>query len=334
LSERREEMSVIGFDPGMGAIKLYGDAGGIEMLSQVAVNGSKKLPHFAGLSRRVAPMEVASADGRFYVGTGAHDHGRPVENLDYDRLTGSPEMRALLYGALTAYHKAHGLPESIELLAVGLPLETLSGEDAQRNATAVRSWLQGWHSWEADGKPYHVQVFNVLITPQPVGALFDYVLNLEGEFIPERSWALRKEVGVISVGFNTVEFLVIRDRAPLERFTAGSTSGVRRLLELINRQHQELYSLGELDAQLRAGRLDYSEALPVWAREIGGEIERRWGKAYRRFDLVLAVGGGAILLAREIENRFGVKAFIPDTPVLTTARGLYKLARMQIRRHR
>jgi hypothetical protein len=267
-------MSVIGFDPGMGAIKLYGGAGGIEMLSQVAINGSKKLPHFAGLSRRAAPMEIATADGRFYVGAGAHDQGRPVENLDYDRLTGSPEMRALLYGALTAYHKAHGLPESVELLAVGLPLETLSGEDAQRNATAVRSWLQGRHSWEADGKPYHVQVGSVLITPQPVGALFDYALNLEGEFVPERSWVLR------------------------------------------------------------AGRLDYSEALPVWTREIGGEIERRWGKAYRRFDLVLVVGGGAILLAREIENRFGSKALIPDTPVLATARGLYKLARMQIRRQR
>ncbi|MBV5325060.1 MAG: hypothetical protein J0626_07230, partial [Rhodospirillaceae bacterium] len=32
----------------------------------------------------------------FYVGVGAHDYGRPVENLDVDRFNGTPEMKALL----------------------------------------------------------------------------------------------------------------------------------------------------------------------------------------------------------------------------------------------
>jgi len=31
----------------------------------------------------------------------------PAENLDFDRLIGAPEMRALLYGSLTRYQQQH-----------------------------------------------------------------------------------------------------------------------------------------------------------------------------------------------------------------------------------
>jgi len=326
-------MNILGFDPGMGAIKLYGEAGGVEVPSQVATNGTRRLGPFPGLARRAAPPEILTQGGNFYVGLGAHDYGRPVENLDYDRLSGSPEMRALLYGALTAFEKAHGLPRVVETVSVGLPIEILSGEEAQKNVAAVREWLRGEHAWKSDGGAHGLRIENVLVTPQPVGALFDYVLDEHGQFIAERRGVLtRKEVGVISIGFNTVELLVIRDRAPVERFTTGNTSGVRRLLELVNRQG--LYSLGELDAQLRGGKLDYHDALPLWAREVGGEIEKRWGQSYRRFERVIVVGGGAILLAAAMQDRFGAKAFVPEQPVLATARGLYKLAQMQQARKR
>ncbi|MEP0807626.1 MAG: ParM/StbA family protein [Chloroflexota bacterium] len=328
--------NIIGFDPGMGAIKLYGAGGGagggVELPSQVATNGTKRLTHVAGLARRTAPPEIHTADGSFYVGLGAHDYGRPVENLDYDRLTGSPEMRALLYGSLEAYAQRYGTNHKPLTLAVGLPIETLSGEQAGANVAAVRDWLRGDHVWQTDGRERKAHIEGVLVTPQPVGALFDYVLDEEGNFIKERKGALTKETGVISIGFNTIELLVIRDKAPVERFTTGNTSGVRRLLELVNRQG--LYSLGELDAQLRAGKLDYKDALPVWEREVGGEIEKRWGRAYLRFERVIVVGGGAILLAKGMADRFGAKAYVPDQPVLATARGLYKLARMQENRKR
>lgn len=50
-----------------------------------------------------------------------------------------------------------------------------------------------------------------------------------------------------------------------KNFTACKTTGVRRLLELVN--GQQLYSLGELDTLLRANKLDISQALPIWERE-------------------------------------------------------------------
>jgi hypothetical protein len=67
-------------------------------------------------------------------------------------------------------------------------------------------------------------------------------------------------------------------------------------------------------------------ALPIWASEVMGLLERRWGAKHRRFAAVILVGGGVKLLRQQLALRFGGKAYIPDDPVLATARGLYKFA--------
>ncbi len=317
----------LGEDLGMGANKLYGGPGGLQTLSQIATNGSSHLLNIDGLRQRQRPLEIQTGHGSFYVGEGAHDYGRPVENMDFDRLTGAPEMVALLYGSLTRYQQAHGpihLPIS---MMVGLPLQMMSGDISREYANQVRKWLKGPHAWQADGIPYQVEIAEVKLTPQPVGALFDHVLDDTGQFIPDRAELLKSEVGILSVGFNTLEMLVVRDRAPVERFTAGRTVGVRRLLELLNPGGN--YSLGELDVALRARRLDVSAALPVWAREVNGEIEKRWGNAAKRFARVLVVGGGAVLLQNALTRQFDGKAVVADDPVLSIARGLYKLLLMK-----
>ena len=99
------------------------------------------------------------------------------------------------------------------------------------------------------------------------------------------------------------------------------------MLELLN--PQSAYSLGELDSALRAERLEITSALPIWAREVNGEIEKRWGAAIQRFARVIVVGGGALLLKETLTRRFAGKAILPDDPILSIARGLYKLLLMK-----
>ncbi|NCP87684.1 MAG: hypothetical protein CO094_07815 [Anaerolineae bacterium CG_4_9_14_3_um_filter_57_17] len=317
----------LGEDLGMGANKLFGAPGGLQALSQVATNGTQHLMTATGLRQRQRPLEIQTEHGSFYIGAGAHDYGRPVENLDFERLTGAPEMRALLYGSLTRYQQQYGAIAQPVVMMVGLPLQMMSGDTAREYASQVRGWLKGVHVWQADGLSQRLEIAEVRLTPQPVGALFDYVLDETGAFIPERAALLNQEVGILSVGFNTLELLVVRDRAPVERFTVGRTVGVRRLLELVN--PGGAFSLGELDTQLRAGHLDISAALPVWAREVNGEIEKHWGAALKRFVRVIVVGGGALLLKEALTRQFNGKAILPDQPVLSIARGLYKLLLMK-----
>jgi hypothetical protein len=323
------DMIFLGEDLGMGANKLWGPDGGLQVVSQVATNGGGHLEGMTGLKSKRRPMLVRGDFGSFYVGEGAHEYGRPVENLDFDRLTGAPEMRALLYGSLAQYQATHGPFDAPIALMVGLPLQMMAGERAKEYQNGVKTWLRGWHEFEAEGVTHKLEVGQVRMTSQPVGALFDFVLDDESRIQAERADALLDEVGVISVGFNTLELLVVKDQGAVERFTQGNTVGVRRLLELMNRDG--LYSLGELDERLRAGRMraELKAALPIWAREVNGEIEKRWGQSYRRFARVIVVGGGALILKDALTSQFGMKAFVPNLPVLSIARGLWKLGRMK-----
>jgi len=319
-----------GFDMGMGALKLWSASGGWQLVSQVASNGHGHLADgILGLKNRRRPMLISAEFGSFYVGDGAHEHGRPVENLDFERLTGAPEMRALLYAALAQYQAEHGPFDEALALMVGLPLQMMTGDGAKDYQKGVKGWLKGPHTFEADGVTHTVEVEEVKQTSQPVGALFDYVLDHRGQMIGERGSALLDEVGVISVGFNTVELLVVKERGALERFTRGNTLGVRRLLDLMN--GDGLYSLGELDAKVRGGgmRNELKQAMPVWAREVNGEIEKVWGTSHRRFAKVLVVGGGALLLRDALTVQFAHKAWVPDDAVLSIARGLWKLSVMK-----
>jgi hypothetical protein len=319
-------MITIGFDMGMGALKLWSKPGGLQLVSQVANNGRAHLADgIVGLKSRKRPILVAGDFGSFYVGPAAHEHGRPVENLDFDRLTGAPEMRVLLYAALAQYQDEHGpFDESLSLM-VGLPLQMMTGESAKDFQKGVKAWLVGTHEFNVDGVSHRIEVESVRQTSQPVGALFDYVMDEKLKVVADP----RDEVGVISVGFNTVELLVVKDGGAVERFTRGNTLGVRRLLDLINRD--SLYSLGELDGSLRAGglRSEMKNALPVWSREVNGEIERVWGISHKRFAKVLIVGGGALLLKEMLTLQFGHKAWLPSDPVLSIARGLWKLSMMK-----
>lgn len=330
--------NVLGIDEGAGAIKIWGDLGGefcgTQVPSLVATDGTQAIGSMVGLRTRKPPMKITTQDGDFYVGPGAHDVGRPVENLDHSRFSGAPELRALTYGALSIFFSRGCLlnpygPRYTADVIVGLPIEALTGDQAAATASSVKKWLQGEHTWEADGNDCAMTIETVRVTSQPVGAWGDALLNDAGAWVPERQKMKQAELGIVSVGMNTVELLVVRDRAPVGRFTAGDTTGVRRLLELCNRDN--LYSRGELDTQLRDGALDYRAALPVWASEVRGMIERVWGKSWRRFASVVVVGGGAVLLRDDLLGIFGGKLLLPDDPVLSTARGLFKIGRRSAR---
>lgn len=317
----------VGFDMGMGALKLYGARGGMQLVSQVATNGREHLADgILGLKNRKRPMLVESEAGSFYVGDYAHENGRPVENMDFERLIGSPEIKALLYAALARYQVEHGQFRGPINLMAGLPLQMMTGANAKDYQKSIRNWLKDTHSFTVDGEAFRVEVEDVKQTSQPVGALMDYVRDSHGEIIPERGGVLLEEVGIVSVGFNTVELLVVKEQRAFDRFTRGNTLGVRRLLELMNRDG--MYSRSELDARLRAGKMktELKSALPVWSREVNGEIEDVWGKFYNRFSKVLIVGGGALLLGDALSAQFGHKAWMPDDSVMSIARGLYKLS--------
>jgi hypothetical protein len=317
---------LIANDPGSSGLRLYGRAGFVNQSAHVAADGGGRIMQLAGLTQRKPPLKIESASvPPLYVGDTAAQFGAPIDNLDHDRQTGTPEMKAVLYAALTRYQQAHGEFDAPLNLGVALPNQFITGDEADSNKALVKSWMTGSHTWRADGLPYSVAIADVRPTSQAAAAMFDYLLDDSGDWRPDRKAAFRKEIGVISIGFDTIELMVVNNKAITPAFTAGKKIGARELLRLVD--PRGLYSLSELEPQLRAARgaLDVSAQLPVWERKITGFIDETWGTTWRRFAAIVIVGGGAILLRDTLPSKFNGKACVPDQPVLAVARGLYKL---------
>lgn len=322
----------IGLDLGMSSTKMAGEKGEILFFNQAAlVNAARVEGSFAGMRNRRRPMIVKGDFGEFYVGKNAHDFGQPVESFDFEHLTGTNEMKALVYGALTMYQKQFGAFEEPLVIAVGLPWQLMSGEAAKRNQKAVTDWLAGAHTWTADGEEFSATVERVSLAPQALGALFDYVFDAKGEAISGREEAMRLECAEVSIGSNSVELMVTKRNSDTERFMGGEAVGVRTLFERID--PKGLYTYGELDLKLR-GRDDefppeikakIPEYVESWATDVKGFINRKWKGAHERFHKIFLVGGGAFLLEKQLSARFNGRTVMPENPVMSIARGLYKI---------
>ncbi len=210
-------------------------------------------------------------------------------------------------------------------LTIGLPIAAATGQDSDATRAAIKAAFTGLHQWTADDTRHAINIESVGVAAQPVGALFDYLLTADGQMPADRKAIFRtKEIGILGIGMNTVDMLVTQSGAPVEALTGSDTIGVRRLLELSN--PSGLYTIAQLDDQLRAGTLDTTTSLITWQREVLGLIESTWGKYFKRFAAVICVGGGSVLLREVLLRRFNGKSWAPDDPVMSTARGLYKHA--------
>ena len=322
---------LLGYDPGSSGVRIISGSGSAAISAHISSNGASQIASLDGMGRRKRPLKIQVGSTTFYVGDTAHDYGRPIENLNHDRQTGTPEMKAVFYAVLTNFQKKYGMFNAPVKVAVGLPAQFITGNAAAKNKLAVKSWLVGTHTWRADDIPYQTEIEEARLTGQAVGAVFNYFLDDDCLLLDDRKSIFAKsEIGVISIGFDTVELMVTKPEGgkpvAVDALTGGDKFGARWLLERIDPNRE--FSFVSLEPRLRDGTLDVApDVLSVWESEVLGFVERKWGNARKRFGAVIVVGGGAILLRAPLQRFFGDKAVIPseDEATLSVARGLYKL---------
>jgi len=305
----------VAVDLGFGNTKAVADGKAALLPSVVAVPAGDL--GLAGMGMKVTrkALRVTFDRGDFYVGPGARSWGHVVENLDFSRLA-SPEAEALLYAVL-----ADLVPDGASVrLVLGLPVPLLRDEAVARPALeALRARLVREHRFALDGRPRSFRVVAIKAAAQPVGAWADWALDEGGRWAnPQARSAL---VGILDIGFNTLDLYGIQGGRLEPRLVGGDKVGVRRLLDLA----APGLTYAEADERLRQGRLRAEEARSVWLSEVLGAAERVWNAS--RLDLVLVVGGGATLLrdrAEAFRRAFRAEALIPEEPVMANARGLLK----------
>jgi hypothetical protein len=316
-----------GCDLGQSSLKFVSGRGALQFASTAALFSGEVMDFSR---KRSKPMIVEGDFGKLYVGGNAHAYGVPIENLDFDRLAGTPEMRGVFYGAMTAYMNRYGVLDEPLTLIVGLPFQMLQGEGVSvtKFRNAVNKWIGGKHEWLVDGETHGIEVARVELFPQALGAPVDYALDMMGEAISEeRTKALRNECATVSIGSNTVEALVTKREENTNRFNDGKPIGVRQLKRRVD--PNDYWTFGEFDLMLRNNTLpddlDIKPHLESWNSEIIGFLNSLWGSSYQRFHRVFLVGGGSILLEKYMRAKFNGKTILADDPVMAIANGLYKL---------
>lgn len=292
-------------------------------------------------AKRNKPLTITFAGEEYLVGQHVSDYARPIERLDFNRLTDAPELRALTYATL---YKILDGGENETAIIIGLPVEVLQSPDAAETVKTLSEWLVGAHTFSVNGKTASVTVSNLRVRAQPLGAFFDWGLGSNGEWARTAAeW--KKQIAVLDLGFNTLDLFALREGNIVGRYTGGDTVGMRRaaatLADHIRRTTGRSLSLQEANALLRdcaGGRkpilsINGSEtplvplvrqALNAAAGEVTAFVARQWGNG-RQFDQILLTGGGALALKDQLTKSLP-HAIMLENPVTANARGLAKYA--------
>lgn len=289
-------------------------------------------------TQRAVEIAIANESGeetRFLVGPkAAHFLGprfaRPLDK-EFPCTTG---YLALIRGCL------HFINEPvIDLLMVGLPLTTYKAKKA-----ALRNLLLGDHRL---GGKRQTRVKDVLVVPQPAGALF-YLLDKHGHFA-----SLRKDRSlVIDPGYLTLDFVAARGTEFLPQYCGAHEGGVssilRRIAERVNAQFgtriTEYLDIDEAimgNQPLRVGghAVDLRPYLPA-AEELAHTAVNYMDQVLHgadQFQHIFLVGGGARWFRKAIKAKYPNRTIeIAEDPIFANVLGyqIIGTGRLQLEQQR
>ena len=344
-----EEILTLGLDPGFGAMKAACvGPNGLQVAGVPSVVGIGEtdlgMLSLGNLGRRrtrqpdrVAFSLTGTGGGITYlVGEHVARFARPVQRMDFLRLSDGPELRALFYDVIFRLLGGQEEQHQANVMA-GLPVEVMADrEQAQATLRTLRAWMVGSHSFTANGYPIRLDITDVRAMAQPAGTFFAWGLNDQGRWTRAKA-DLKAPVAVCDVGFNTLDAFAVQNGEVVARFTSGDTAGMRRAAELLINAVRSGYgidlSLHEADALLQEQRprlyttegetdlhAQVDQALDATAAAVVTFLERRWGNG-RQFTHLLFTGGGAQTLRDDLLRHYPHGVVLPE-PITANAIGL------------
>lgn len=261
------------------------------------------------------------------VGDLALKEGRAAQ-LTLSRSKFQRETAVLL--SLAAVYLAGG--DGLVDVALGLPLAYYRSQ--KKEVLRLFCGINAYVSVGGNGERY-ISFADVRVFPQAVGALYAQ------EKIPDRGL-----LGVIDVGFNTTDFVLVEcfpdDIAPLRSYTSSVEEGVSTALKVFANEFnratgaplsltdaQEIWISGRREITFRGRLLDVGpmvdRARQAVGRSIAEAVYSAWSEKADLVDKILLAGGGALDFRDEIVRLFPQAETVPD-PQWANVKGFYRLA--------
>jgi PRTRC genetic system protein D len=247
---------------------------------------------------------------------------------------------ALLRGALTLARHDNPSLDRLDLLVVGLPLDTFSGMSA-----GLRKRLTGVHPLiGSNGCIGEIEVADVLVLPQPFGALFGVLSNRTARASRDTTYL------VIDVGFGMLDWYTSVGTSAMLPRCGGAPFGVGQLLRagarsLLPGSEAQPEVLQRIDLALREGddtvRLEGRERpLCVAQSAMAGLLDSGLASIlggvgrHATIDHVVVVGGGARFYVERLADVFGDRLEVMNDVVFANVRGFSAYGALHARRAR
>ena len=331
--------TILAVDIGYGNTKLVWGAArdsSCELLfKSIAPRARQNDDAFADFSHPMDRVAISVNHRTFLVGPEAYLAGSASSILDKDYIK-HDEYLALLRGAMHYMLKKSGtLKHKIDGLVVGLPVSNFS-----EHRDALTKLAIGVHTLPTPtgmrsmyGSTFDVMVDQVLVLPQPIGALRNFAGNLQAG---DNSVSL-----VVDAGYNTFDWVTAYGMRPDMQRSGSFDGGVAHIFREVSVQAGKTLGIGMIDFvqcedALNTGILLHkSRSYPFEqfngiAEDAAAEIVNKFASALdatRPFDRIVMAGGGAKFYVAAFRKRFpDFEIVATNDSVMANVRGFYAFA--------
>jgi len=260
-----------------------------------------------------------TTDGDLFIGELAARQGRPGvvrSPRDRNRVT-DPIMTHLADAAFARL--LHGVDYVRARVVTGLPV------DYYRDADQLADHLRGQHLAQTDGYSVVVDVEDVLVVPQPFGALLSILLDERGRLMADVAHLAQGRVAVLDVGQFTTDLILIDGLEYIETGSGSLEVGVSTALEMLRKvlldEHRVSYETHQLEVAIRRGWLVIDgqtvhlnglagDHLSTIAQSVEARARTLWNIG--ALSAIVLAGGGALALQRWLEPYFAQAIYAPD----------------------
>jgi plasmid segregation protein ParM len=280
-------------------------------------------------------MAIESNGRRYFVGSAASRQGIVQNTIDRERAI-SEEAKVLTLGALSLLIDES--PEHINLVA-GLPVSHYAGLK-ERYITELKR-THYYSLLDLSGKEVRSNILNiheVKVIPQPLGTLFNLLLNEQGEV--DRAELAGENVGIIDIGYHTADLARADALEFIDRKSASYPLGLfnafTELSEEIDRTLNIETPPETLEKVFVAGLIKIGgktvsieqqkqRALAHATEQILSKVKTLWPDRWQ-LDRIIITGGGGQLIYNYLNRNLDQHTELAQKPVFANAEGYLKLA--------
>ena len=302
-------MELLGIDIGFGFTKVTSGTKSLIFKSLLGEATDIQFRTDIGEDFFMKNLHVTINGKSYFIGDYAEQQSNSRQfTLDNDKLI-SEFLKILALTALGIYSEK---PDPINVVS-GLPVGYLKKSRKRFIDTLMGHHAITYHNADGSDVSRKVTINEVQMLPQPVGTVFNLLMNDNGEVANKE--LTKQKIGVVDIGFQTTDFTILHQMKYVDRASCTIETGISTsFIEIANKLQEmsgvtiELYRMYKAvesgSISIRGQKYNIAalrdQAHSLLAGKMAEVINKLWAQDWD-IDTIILTGGGSNELAKYLE---------------------------------